>query len=292
MNQNTNLNIFDLPVHPSANLFPMISNDDLKEMADDISLNGLIHPVVVSDGVLIDGRNRREACRIAKIEPEYKEFSGNINAFINSANNIRRELTKGQKAMSYAVMFPVGIKGKTEKLTESTSKPSKDLLSRARKILQFTPDAQADVLSANVGLNKAYENACIEEEEALNRIKDAEERASNMASMQNDNADLYELVIEERMSFDEAQELVLSRNSEEIEKHTAMVNGVNMLLKDLLFNAQSFETDVAIERNIDNIKSIGGEFDHHTVNDVDEAMKLISVYSENLNKFIKGFYNE
>jgi ParB-like chromosome segregation protein Spo0J len=46
-------------VHPVANLFPMLPDDELQELADDIRANGLQHPIVLDkDGVLIDGRNR------------------------------------------------------------------------------------------------------------------------------------------------------------------------------------------------------------------------------------------
>ena len=100
----------DMATHPSADLFPMLSADDMQELADDIKQNGLVHPIVtaVEDGIeyLIDGRNRLAACEMAGVVPEFRSFEGDINAFINSVNNLRRELTKGQKAMAYAVMFP------------------------------------------------------------------------------------------------------------------------------------------------------------------------------------------
>lgn len=35
-----------------------------------IQANGQIHPIVVKDGILIGGRNRRTACEIAGITPE------------------------------------------------------------------------------------------------------------------------------------------------------------------------------------------------------------------------------
>jgi hypothetical protein len=55
-----------LPVHPAANLFPPISQAELKELAEDIEKNGLSTRVVLwPDGdkklSLIDGRNRLDA---------------------------------------------------------------------------------------------------------------------------------------------------------------------------------------------------------------------------------------
>jgi ParB-like chromosome segregation protein Spo0J len=62
-----------IEVHPLAALFPMMSDDELADLAEDIKANGRIHPIVLdADGVLIDGRNRLRACELAAIEPEFE----------------------------------------------------------------------------------------------------------------------------------------------------------------------------------------------------------------------------
>src|SRR3954451_7878571 len=93
------MNQFD--VHPAAAVFPMMSDEELDDLAADIEANGLLHPIVLdADGmVLIDGRNRLEACRRAGVEPEFRYLNGeDQRAFIASANLNRRNMTKGQKA--------------------------------------------------------------------------------------------------------------------------------------------------------------------------------------------------
>jgi disulfide oxidoreductase YuzD len=46
-------------VHLLAALFPMLPDDDLKALAEDVRANGLMYPVAIDEaGVLIDGRNR------------------------------------------------------------------------------------------------------------------------------------------------------------------------------------------------------------------------------------------
>ena len=80
-------------------------------------------------------------------------------------------MTKGQKAMSYAVMFPVAEHGgdRTKiKLPEVTCKPHSKLLSQARKILQFKSDRQADVLSGSKPLNEAFGFCSNSQQSALN----------------------------------------------------------------------------------------------------------------------------
>jgi len=53
-------------VHPAADVFPMMSDDELANLGEDIKENGQTIPVLFWNGdgqgrVLIDGRNRLEA---------------------------------------------------------------------------------------------------------------------------------------------------------------------------------------------------------------------------------------
>jgi len=48
-----------LPPHPPADVFPMLVEDELAELAEDIKASGLQHPLVISEPggnpVLVDG---------------------------------------------------------------------------------------------------------------------------------------------------------------------------------------------------------------------------------------------
>ena len=46
-----------LKVHPAADLFPMMSEDELRELGEDIRANGLLSPIVIDadDDTLVDG---------------------------------------------------------------------------------------------------------------------------------------------------------------------------------------------------------------------------------------------
>lgn len=79
-----------LSFHPYANEFPMASEDELVALAESIATVGLINPVVVTpDGLVLDGRNRIEACKRAGVEvrteiregsdDDYKEFVIGVN---------------------------------------------------------------------------------------------------------------------------------------------------------------------------------------------------------------------
>jgi hypothetical protein len=54
------INVLELPVFPAADVFPMMADDELDELASDIRENGLREPLVIAEisgeVVLVDGR--------------------------------------------------------------------------------------------------------------------------------------------------------------------------------------------------------------------------------------------
>jgi hypothetical protein len=88
-------------IHPAADLFPMMSGDELTELAADIKANGLIHPIAVdADDTVLDGRNRLKACEIANIKPRFEVCKGvDPVHFIVSSNLKRRHLNESQRAL-------------------------------------------------------------------------------------------------------------------------------------------------------------------------------------------------
>jgi len=97
------------PVHPAAEIFPMLSREKLRELAEDIAEQGLVHPIVLFDGQVLDGRNRAAACEIANVTPRYEtlEECQSPAAYVLSANKHRRQLTKSQEAMVATKMLGV-----------------------------------------------------------------------------------------------------------------------------------------------------------------------------------------
>ncbi len=86
--------------HPLAELFPMMLEKDVRELADDICTFGQREPIQLLDGMVLDGRNRLAACRIAEVEPVFVEFDGGdaLN-FVLSHNLYRRHLSESQRAI-------------------------------------------------------------------------------------------------------------------------------------------------------------------------------------------------
>src|SRR5262245_14416292 len=96
------------PVHPFADRFPRLADDELQALADDIKATGLNEPIVLdAEGQVVDGRNRLAACELAGVEPRFTSLGERDPvAYILSANIHRRHLTKSQQAMAIALAYP------------------------------------------------------------------------------------------------------------------------------------------------------------------------------------------
>ncbi len=85
----------------TANLFPLMSDDEFAALKDDIRQHGQLEPIWTREGEIIDGRNRYRACLELGIEPITREWNGtgSVVDFAVSANLHRRHLSSGQKAV-------------------------------------------------------------------------------------------------------------------------------------------------------------------------------------------------
>ena len=83
--------------HPICLLIPSADDDELQDLTDDIRAHGLIDPIVLFEGMILDGRNRAAACERAGIAPRYVQFGGGREdalILVVSHNLKRRHLTK------------------------------------------------------------------------------------------------------------------------------------------------------------------------------------------------------
>ena len=149
----------DLPVHPSAALFPLLPPDELDELAESIRENGLQDPIVMQRGVMLDGRNRYAACKLAKVEPTVTEFEGDANAYIIAANINRRHMNAGQRAMAVAMIRPEANRGGRGKTNQELEGFAPSRISEARVVLKHTPAAAALVLQGSKPLASAAAEA-------------------------------------------------------------------------------------------------------------------------------------
>jgi ParB-like chromosome segregation protein Spo0J len=100
--------------HPLAALFPLMEAADLRALADDIREHGLRAPITLHEGLILDGRNRYRACRLAGIEPKLRTLPEGQDAlaFSLAANLHRRHLTESQRALVAARLATLAHGGK------------------------------------------------------------------------------------------------------------------------------------------------------------------------------------
>ena len=89
--------------HPFADIFPMMDEAALAELAADIKAESQREPIHLWQDQIIDGRNRYAACKLAGVEPIFKkiEFPGGdaeALAYVVSRNLKRRHLNAQQRA--------------------------------------------------------------------------------------------------------------------------------------------------------------------------------------------------
>lgn len=124
------------PVHPVAELFPMMTAEAFAALKADIAEHGQREDIVLWDGKLIDGRNRLKACLELGVEPEFCEMDAEADPVprIISLNLHRRHLTESQRATIAS-----------ELATMKRGKPSKDNV----EISTITESQAAEMLSVS-----------------------------------------------------------------------------------------------------------------------------------------------
>lgn len=91
--------------HPLADMLPLVQSAEFERLVADIAEQGLLNPITIYQGQILDGRNRERACRAAGVEPRYVEFEGkDPAAFVLSQNLARRHLGPSERAMVAARM--------------------------------------------------------------------------------------------------------------------------------------------------------------------------------------------
>jgi hypothetical protein len=104
-----------LPFHPAAEKFPLMNEDELKALAEDIKDHGLNEDIETLDGMVLDGRNRYNACLMIGFDLTNRihALSDNTNPLnhLISKNLMRRSPTRLERALFAARLVNVGHGG-------------------------------------------------------------------------------------------------------------------------------------------------------------------------------------
>lgn len=158
-------------VHPYAEKFPMLTDEEIDELADSISTIGLLHPIVIDPaGLVLDGRNRLEACNRAEVEVAVTIYEGDPAEYVIGANVARRNMTTGQRAMCTALVLEADGRRKNSRweygkvdfanLQNSPESTFRSQVSRCGVIIDIQRDLAALVADGSMALDAAYRQAC------------------------------------------------------------------------------------------------------------------------------------
>lgn len=183
--------------HPVADLFPMLADDELNDLAADIADRGLLHPVVLdAQGRVLDGRNRLAACDRAGVKATATVYDGpDPDGYALAVNISRRHLSKGQQAMVAA--RAAVICSKSQRALAEQHNVSQGRVARASTVLVHAPDLADSVVSGAAPLDAAYRIA-------RERKQAADSDEARMTRLRTEAPDLADLVTEERISLAEA----------------------------------------------------------------------------------------
>ena len=197
-----------LDAHPLANETPDMSEEEFKQLVEDIGQHGLRLPIVTYEGLILDGRHRYRAVQelverevlYSMPEPFLVPFEGSqdeAKAYVESMNYHRRHLTPAQKACKAHIwLVEQKVAGEFKR-----GRPKK-----AGDPPAFSGDAR-DVAAVRFGVGDSR---------TLDFVGEIEEKAP----------DLFEVMQQGGMSVYEAQRTVKER--EKAEKREAKIGALSL----------------------------------------------------------------
>jgi site-specific DNA-methyltransferase (adenine-specific) len=198
--------------HPAANLFPLLSDNELKTLAKDIENNGLKQPIILFDNQILDGRNRYKACKIAGIDPSFKEIkNANPWEYAWSLNAERRHLEAGVKACLRLEMEDHSSEWK-EQQEKQKEEANAARSAAAKGNKNASKNSGGTTLSTTVSEKKTKVH-----ETRKARAKSAgvsEGTMSKAEYLKENHKDLFDLVCNGKMSLDKAKKEATKRDRE------------------------------------------------------------------------------
>jgi ParB-like chromosome segregation protein Spo0J len=87
------------------------------DLVDDLRGRGLLEPITLHEGMILEGRNRYRACLEADVTPRFKQFTGGKPlTFVISMNLRRRHLSQDERKKIAVVLLADDPASKATKL--------------------------------------------------------------------------------------------------------------------------------------------------------------------------------
>lgn len=181
-----------LPFHPLANIFPLIEGDEFDKLVASIRDNGLRDPIVLHDGLVLDGRNRQRACEEAGVDCVYLPLPADADplAFVIDKNLRRRHLDESQRAFAAAKLANLteGRPSETAQNCAISQEDAASLLNVSRRSVQHAvtvhrkaaPEIQRAVERGQLPVSSAAKAANFDHEMQRNIAAEAEAGRANV----------------------------------------------------------------------------------------------------------------
>ena len=127
--------IRDYKIHPACEIFPDLRGEEFDALVADIKKKGLILPIILINGVLIDGKNRYRACLKLNIAPVFMTYRGSLSPIdlVTSLNAIRRHSNPAKKAeIAIKIMNFLEDKDEDKKIEEALKGEDKAISDKVR----------------------------------------------------------------------------------------------------------------------------------------------------------------
>lgn len=164
----------EYPIHPAANLLPMMSDAEYASLKADIQAsNGIRNPILLLNGQIIEGRNRYRACTELglpiRTDPAPNWATNDPEGFVYSTAN-HRNLTDTQKACAalefeeqlaslsesrYSVLRKICASGELVRNRTGLFGVTRRYIQLAAKIKRESPELYSQARSGAIWLTKA-----------------------------------------------------------------------------------------------------------------------------------------
>lgn len=171
--------------HPAASLLPPMTDDEYASLKVSIAGQGLLDPIVIHLGTVLDGRHRLRACQELGVEPRFVDFAGGDPvAYVLASNVERRHLTPSQRAavaVEAEAMFTAAAEKRKGGRPRKDEKPPADLpevsgqaLAQAAKAAgasRRTAQSAKAVKAADPGLFEKVKNGEVKVDAAVKQVQ-------------------------------------------------------------------------------------------------------------------------
>lgn len=159
-------------IHPHANIFPYMNEHDFTNLYKSIGENGLLEPIKLYKGMVIDGRNRLRACRIAGVEPQYQDIeTENTLEYVLSTNQHRRHLSTSQKAVIAAMVSKQEKNVSQSEMAKAMNISLRSVASASVIINKAEPEVRKSLQAGHLTLNLASKISTLKPDEQRRAVK-------------------------------------------------------------------------------------------------------------------------